>query len=242
VTDKPIYDWPLEWYKFTSATFRLQSRSQVTPRTFTGGKTVLGPHSQLWVSQLAFNPNERWDDDGQAVSAFFSRLEGQAGLIRIGHVARITAQLNRLTAATPEQFSDGTGFTDGTSIVVKPVPPVCTLAAAASRGDNYIVLGSLPASQSKLLRKGDLIELRPNGVWSRMPSLHEVMVPGSTDADGKTGVEIRPRLSQGYAFGDMAVLDDARAIFKLVDDDQGVPIINPPDFASLSFNLEQWVP
>lgn len=240
-TDKPVYEWPREWYHFTNSTFRPQSRSETTSRPYVAGKTAYGPYAQAWTASLSFIP-EKWNANGQAMAAFFSRLEGQAGLLRISDVMRRTAQLNRLTPATDEAFTDDTKYTDGTGLAVKPVPSVCTLAAPASRGDKFIVLGNLPVSYPKLLRAGDLVELRPRGQWSKLPSLHELMLVGSTDTQGRTGVEIRPRLSQNYAYGDMAVLDYAQGVFQLADDDQGAMSLSAPDFISMSFDLTQWVP
>ncbi len=231
-----IYEWPHSWYKFISSTFRLQAHSQVTPRTWIGGKSVYGPHAQIWVAQLTLS-RQRWNENGQAMAAFFSRLDGQAGLMRIGHYQRLKPQLNRELSSGSQAWSDGTFFDDGTGWANGLVPDIGSVAVAATRGDNFIVLGGLQASTSRVLRRGDLVELRANGIATEVPNLYEVQVDGTTDANGLVGFEIRPRLRQGFAVGDQAVFKVPTSVFRLVDDEQGAAETDHPNLASIGFSL-----
>jgi hypothetical protein len=232
-----IFEWPRSWYRFTQTTFRIQSRSQTTPRTYIGGNSVYGPHAAIWVGQFALATERQTKGDGQAMSAFFSRMDGQAQLIRMTDYQRMRPLANRLATPTKQAWSDDTYFDDGTGWAEYPVPPVAVVAAACSRGADYIVLGGLPASQTSVLRRGDLVELRPNGIWTSTPNLYEVQVDANTNSDGKVGFEIRPRLRQGFAIGDMAVLDHPMSVFRAIDDDQGVGQISHPGQVTRSFSL-----
>lgn len=231
-----IYEWPTDWYSVSRASFRLQARSQVTPRTFIGGKSVYGPHAQIWVATITLAPQD-WDAAGQWMAAFFSRLDGQAGLMRFGDPARRKPQFNRLTPGGSQAWSDSTFFNDGTGWASGLVPEVAYAAAAAKRGDNYLQIGGLQVSTSRVLRRGDLFELRPNGIATETPNLYEVQFDGTTNASGATGIEIRPRLRQDIAAGDMVVLTEPRSVFRLVDDDQGAPELGREVIADIAFNL-----
>lgn len=231
-----IQTWPDDWYRVSKSTFYLQSRSQTTPRTWIGGSSVYGPHAQLWICKMTISSQE-WDVRGQAMSSFFSRLDGQAGLLRMGHVARRQPQRDRVTAATKQAWSDGTFFDDGTGWEAGPLPPTVFLTAAANRGDNYLDIGGLPVSSTRVLRRGDLFEVRENGIATETPHLYEVQFDAPTDANGETGIEIRPRLRASVAAGDMVVLRTPTTVFRVIDDDQGAIDITPPMISDFGFTL-----
>ncbi|MBY9045485.1 hypothetical protein, partial [Pseudomonas fluorescens] len=117
------------------------------------------------------------------------------------------------------------------------LPPTVHVATAAVRGANAIQIGGLPASQTAILRRGDLFEVRPNGIPAVFPHLYQVMVDGATDASGNTGVEIRPRLRADIAAGDMVVLEYPTSVFRLVSDDQAEMDISAPIIANFGFSL-----
>ncbi len=236
MTTPAIYQFPSDWYSFSRGIFRLQARSQTTARTWIGGKSVYGPHAQIWLAQLTLSLQD-WDAAGQYIAAFFSRLDGQAQLMRIGDPARRMPQYNRLIASTKAPWSDSTFFTDGSGWATGALPDTCFLSSAASHGDNFIVLGGLPASTSRALRRGDLLELCAGGIATEVPNLYEVQVDGTTDSSGRVGLEIRPRLRQDFALGDMTKLTDPTSVFRLVDDDQGAAEISKELWASIGFNL-----
>lgn len=230
-----IYEFAREWYSFLKISFFLRSASQVSARPWAGGNSVYGPHVQLWMPKLTVA--QIVGDGWQARSAFFSRLGGQAGLLRISDPARIAPQYNTAHAASVAFFSDGSSFDDGSGFVNGLLPPSCVVAAAADRGDNSVIIGGLPVSITAALRRGDLFEIRPNGMPADFPHLYEVMVDGSTDANGKAGVEIRPRLRRAIAAGDMVVLSYPTSVFHLIDDTQGEMELSAPNFANHGFSL-----
>ncbi|WP_211913106.1 hypothetical protein [Tardiphaga alba] len=209
--------------------------SQTSPRPWAGGNSAYGPHAQLWMPKLTSIQQDI--DVWPQMDAFFSRLGGQAGLIRIGDASRLIPQYNRERQATTSVWSDGTMFTDGTGFVDGLIPPTCHVLAAASRGATSIVLGGLPASLVPALRRGDLFEIRPNGIPADFPHLYQVMVNGPTNADGETGVEIRPPLRADIAAGDQVVLDHPTSVFHLIDDSQAEMEINAPITANFGFSL-----
>lgn len=230
-----IREFPREWYKFAKLSFQLRAASQISPRPWAGGNSIYGPHVQLFMPKLTVTTQDV--DTWPVMDGFFSRLGGQAGLIRIGDASRLQPQYNRSVIVGSQLFSDGSSFTDGSGFASGLLPPTCFLAATASRGDQSVVIGGLPASTASVLRRGDLFELRPNGIPSASPNLYQVMVDGSTDAAGNAGVEIRPPLRQGMSSGDMVVLSYPTSVFHLVDDAQAEMQITPPFLADFGFSL-----
>jgi len=231
-----IYEYPREWYRFTQLSFQLRSMSQVSPRPWAGGNSIYGPHAQLWMPKLTGTIQEQsvWPE----IDAFFSRLGGQAGLLRIGDASRLQPRFNRaLASGVGQPFSDGSTFTDGSGFLSGLLPPTCILAAAASRGDLSVVIGGLPVSTARALSRGDLFEVRPNGIPSACPNLYQVMVDSATNTSGQAGVEIRPPLRQGVAAGDMVVLSYPTSVFHLVDDQQAEMQISVPVNADFGFSL-----
>jgi hypothetical protein len=235
VMPQDVFAYPNDWYQFASLRFQLVSRSQVSARPWAGGNSIYGPHAQLWMPKFTATPQT--ERNWPAMDAFFSRLGGQAGLIRIGDASRLQPQYNTELAATNQAWSDTTLFTDGTGFADGLMPPTCFITTAVARGDNSVIIGGLPASISRALRRGDLFELRPNGIPSTCPNLYQIMVDGHTNSAGETGVEIRPNLRQGMAAGDMVVLSYPTSVFHLVDDSQGEMEITPPLFANFGFSL-----
>lgn len=230
-----IWTWPVEWYSFTSLSMSLKPISVTSPHTWTGGKGVsrLG---QLWLVKVTLGP-QAWDENGQAMAAFFDLVGGQGGLVRIGDPVRQRPLRDRLLAASSAEFSDGSKFSDGTGFDDDYLPNFVTIDAAVQRGATYLVLSGFPASETAVLRRGDLIEFRPNGIPAGGPSLHSVMFNSNSDANGKSGIQISPPLRRDLAAGDMAVLVGATSVFRLIDDEQGVPEISPGNFMATGFAL-----
>lgn len=230
-----IYEFPREWYSFAKLSFQLRSASQVSSRPWAGGNSIYGPHAQLFLPKLTVTTQD--EDVWPAMDAFFSRLGGQAGLLRIGDASRLQPRFNRESASSVATFSDGSTFTDGSGFLSGLMPATCILAAAASRGDISVTIGGLPVSTPRALSRGDLFEVRPNGIASATPNLYQVMVDSATNASGQAGVEIRPPLRQGLAVGDMVVLSYPTSVFHLIDDQQAEMEITPPMLANFGFSL-----
>lgn len=230
-----IYSFPREWWHFTNVSFQLRSASQISPRPWAGGNSIYGPHAQIWMPKLTVSTQDI--DTWPQMDAFFSRLGGQSGLMRMGDPSRTSPRYNRLLVPPFATWSDGSSFTDGTGFASSLLPPTCFLTSAANRGDKSVVIGGLPASTANVLSRGDLFEVRPNGIPSATPNLYQIMVDGPTNSSGQAGVEIRPPLRQGLQAGDMVVLDHPTSVFHLIDDTQAEMAITAPVLADFGFSL-----
>lgn len=214
-----ICEWPIEWLRTTQSTFSLRSFNQFSTSPWSQRRSVYGPHAQVWTYDIVMAPQTRvlW----QKMAALITSLDGQAGLVRIADVQRLVPQYDRAVVASSAAFSDATLFTDGTGWESGLLPPTVHLTAAADRGADFVVIGGLPVSTAAVLRRGDLFEIRPNGIAGTVPHLYMATIDGPTNAAGATGVKIRPRLRAGVAAGDMVVLRNPMGLFRLADEDQG---------------------
>lgn len=190
----------------------------------------------VWVAKMTLVPQE-WDENGQEIAGFFSSVSGQSGMIRISDPVRRMTIRDYAAQQITEPWSDTTLFDDGTGFASGMLPDFVQLYADASKGDSSIILKGLPSSETKVFRRGDLIELRPNGIASETPNLYEVQANASTDASGKVRINILPPLRQGFVAGDMAVLRNASSVFRLIDDEQGIASMSLPRLADIGFNL-----
>jgi hypothetical protein len=233
--DLEIWTYPHEWYRFTNLSFQLRASSLVSARPWAGGNNVYGPHAQLWMPKFTATVTDEsvWPD----IAAFFERLGGQAGLLRIGDASRVECRYNREHKGAQQDFSDGTSFTDETGFIEGLMPSAAYLIAPAKRGDTFVKIGGLLPSVVGALRRGDHMEFRPNGIANGIPRLHSVSVQGNTNADGQCGVRISPPLRANLAAGDQIVLDHPTSVFHLIDDSQGEMEITPPLLANFGFSL-----
>lgn len=216
-----IIDWPRAWWGVRSCQFYIAPRSQKSSSPWTQRQNIYGPHVQYWVAKLSFPALE--DSDAPEREALIESLGGSAGLLRMGHPTRLTTLYNDEIAATSEAFSDGTHFSDGTGWISGRLPPVIYCVGSAARGETSVIVGGLPASTSRVLRRGDLVEFQRGGIADETPSLHRIVTSDvPTDASGEARIEFRPPLRKGLVAGDSVVLDYATTVFRLMDDDQGV--------------------
>jgi hypothetical protein len=213
-----IYEYPRAWYQFISssfnlATYTLKHASQFRARR--SARTI----EQVFEAQFTQKP-ERGPTKWQGKSAFFSRLEGDTNLIRIGDPLRCVPLYNRAPlSGAGEPFSDDTFFTDGYGWYEDGmVPEFAYLTATGRRGDSSVIIGGLPVNKtSPFLNKGDLFEIRPNGIPAATGMLYEIQVPAGTDSEGRSGVEIRPRLRQPVAVSDQIVFWFPQTVMRLID-------------------------
>jgi len=217
-----VYDWPLEWYKFTETSFNLQSNTIQSQSTFTP-RINSALTFQNWQADFVLRPEvgpSKW----QKYGAFFSRIKGPSNIFRIGDPLRCVPLHNRnIMRGIGEPWSDDTYFTDGTGWSESGlVPPTASLLEGANRGDLFIKIKGLTPNLTPALHPGDLLELRVNGIPSVTSNLYEVVVAGPTNGNGETGVEIAPGLRQSFAPNDMVVLWHPRGSFRLVDNGQGM--------------------
>lgn len=215
-----VYEWPREWYKFTSTEFALRTVAMRSTSVLSPRRNTRFTY-QIWTVQAAFKTEvgpSKWGPKG----AFFARLDGEVNLFRFYDVLRCQPTFNRGKRLPQQPFSDDTFFTDGTGWLNDGlVPPTCEVAASATEGATDIVLRGLPSLTDMVLSPGDLIELRPNGIPTTTSNLYEVVRGSGSDTSGECGVEVRPRLRQSFAPGDMAVLHYAQGVFQLADSEAG---------------------
>ena len=214
-----ILEYPLEWYQFTASKFELATYSLRHATQFSAkrsARTIEQVFEANYVQKPESGPS-KW----QGKSAFFSRLEGDVSLFRIGDPLRSIPQFNRnrpVDRGEPwsdgQYFDDNTGWANGDDLV----PEYAYLTEAGRRGDSSVVIGGLPVSKAPpFLYRGDLFEIRPNGIPSVTAMLYEIVVPSGTDASGRAGVEIRPRLRQAVALGDQVVFWYPKTVMRLID-------------------------
>lgn len=230
-----ILTFPSTWYGAVTGRFYLASGSQKSASPWSGRRSVYGPHRQVWRAEVQLPPKmpEMW----RPLSAFFSEVAGERGLIRIGDMHRVRPIYNILEELGTDPFSDATFFDDGTGWLDAPLPPTIHVVTAADRGVRAAHVGGLPASIARTLRRGDLFEIRRNGIADETPSLHEVTRDAPTDSSGESLVEFTPALRKGVAAGDMVVLEYPTSVFRCVDDDQGVFERDSAHHGSAGFSL-----
>ena len=233
-----IYDFPLAWYDWGFAApskYRLRSMSQVALKPWSGAQGVAGPHAQLWLADMTTAPLQ--DPYRQDADAFFARLRGRSGLLRFADPTKLDCWYNRTTTPTTSKFSDGTSFTDDTGFADGLMPPTVYVAQVASKGARYLVLKGFPVSTVTALRRGDPLEIRPNGVSANFPHRYAAMYGGDTDSSGQIGVAIEPGLRAGVAVGDPVSLRAASSVFRLASDDSGEMELAAGFMGSVSFSL-----
>lgn len=223
-----IYTWPREWHKFISSQFNLRtvamrSEGPLTPRR--NARFVY----QVWTVQVA-SKSEVGPSVWAPKEAFFARLDGEVGKFRFSDTLRCQPAYNRRRNKFPQEpWSDNTLWSDGTGwLNAGYIPPSGELDAPALADSNHLVIRGLPPGiERDALQPGDLLEIRPNGIATETSNLYEVVRGSGTDvADGsspggRAGVEIRPRLRQNFAAGDLVVLHHPQGVFQLTDPDQG---------------------
>lgn len=214
-----IFEMPRKWWPVVSSQFRLASNSQSSSSPWTGRQNVYGPHVQFWRASFSLPP--RYDHEAAEFEGFMEQLGGNAGLLRMGYSHRRFPLWDFEVDPTIENFSDGTEFTDGTGFASGFLPPSVTTLEAAAFGDTSILIGGLPESTPRVLRRGDLFEVMRGGVWDETPSLHRIVRDAPTNADGETRIEFVPPLRKGVAPGDKVSLRWPCSVFRLADSEQG---------------------
>lgn len=222
-----VYDFPREWHKFIiTQKFDLRSVNQSAPLPWSGaGQAISGPHTQMWLSTITFAPISDVMDTTlgpvlQDMDAFFARLRGRAGVLRMFNAARTKPWYDRNLTAGTSNWSDGSTFTDGSGFSSGFLPPEVYVTTAAAKGARYLTLGGLPASLPSALRRGDLLQVKPNGIPGSVPHLYKPMFGGDTNSSGQIGVAIEPPLRTGISAGDIVGLRYASTLFRLTDDTQ----------------------
>lgn len=230
-----IIEWPRAWWGVVTAEFQLMPKSQRSASPWRMNQNVYGPHVQWWQCTLQFPMLN--DADLARREGLIESLGGSAGLLRMGHPFRKTPMFNDDVESSPEPWSDGSYFDDGTGWLSGRLSPTIHVAAAASARTTSVIVGGLPVSTSRVLRRGDLVEFRRNGIWDETPSLHRVIRDAATNSDGEVRIEFTPPLRAPLAFGDQVVLDYPMTVFRLSDDGDGGAQRNAAWIGNHSLNL-----
>ncbi len=214
-----LFEWPRAWWGVVTAEFYLMPKSQRSSSPWTMRQNVYGPHVQYWQASLAFPAMS--DAALASREAVVENLGGTSGLLRMGHPFRTTPLFNDDVTQTIVPWSDWTFFDDGSGWAGGTLPPVIHVTEVADRGARSVVVGGLPASTTRALRRGDLVEFRANGIADSSPRLHRVIRDASTNSSGEVRIQINPPLRKALAAGDTVVLDYPMTTFRLIADDQG---------------------
>jgi hypothetical protein len=194
---------------------------------------------QVFVVEVSYK-SERGPTAWAPKGAFFARLDGEVGVFRLSDTLRCQPAYNRGRKLPSELWSDNTPWSDGTGwLNAGYVPPAAEVAAVATAGSADVVIRGLPISTADLLAPGDLLEIRPNGIPTDTSNLYEVVRGSGSDANGEAGVEIRPRLRQTFAIGDMVVLHHAQGVFQLSDSEQG-RVFRDSNMGSFGFSAVEY--
>lgn len=233
---------PDDLIKVTESSFRLVPGSLFSTALFTGEVSPYGPVVARFRADLEFAPmvEERWREWEGLIADF----EGLSGRIRTYDPVRREPYYNQIVTTTTENWDDDTTWDDGTGWESGKLPSSVALDAAANRGDKDIQL-AFPSgfeSLSAVLRRGDLLEIRPNGVPVNHGHLYVVRRTANTDASGKTGVQIAPGLRTAAAAGDQVVLEDATTVFRLESDEEGAIQVDTALHGRLGLSLVEVLP
>jgi hypothetical protein len=235
-----VYSWPDNLKGVVESRFYLRSANLSSTSPYTGQRSAYGPTAQMWVAELTFPAMQKhhW----RYLSGFLSRLDGISGLLRMPDAFRLRPLYNEENAGTVTGFSDDTLFDDETGFLEGLVPSYCAVSEDAEVGADFIVLQGLPESVDGIFRSGDLIEAQPDGQQVAHGHLYEIVGQGNSNAEGKSGVYIRPRLRVGLAAGDAIKTIGATSVFRLANDQEGIMNRSLPDHGRLGLTLIEKLP
>jgi hypothetical protein len=245
VSTQSILSWPhgipLVTRGFRLRPFNIASIAAQTQEMIPGGLVVQRFEAKLAMSELE---EEQWRD----VDGLLADLAGTGGLIRLWDHARQEPYYNQEVARTEANWDGGGTFVDGGGFISGPLPPFVTLAYGASRGDTFVTLKGFPASTERVLRRGDLMELRPYGIPAPYAHLYEVTRTARSNAAGWAGVHFKPGLRRGARGGDMMVIGSERSewkpssVFRLTSDDEGAFEVSGTMMGAAGVSLTEVLP
>lgn len=186
--------------------------------------------------------SDQWRDLDGLVAA----LRGADGKIRLWDSKRKEPAFNRTATITTQTWDDSTLWSDGTGWSSGALPPFVNVGESAARGTNNLLLNGFPPSVSGVLRRGDLMEIRPNGVPAEHAHLYMVTQWSNSNSDGAVRVYFEPGIRKGVRPGDLAVIggggDKPMSVFRLASDDQGEMEVNEAGHGSLGLRFSEALP
>lgn len=223
--------FPDHLMRIADISFSLQSRVQTSSSALVPITMRRGVMSSVWVASMTFSA--MLEDDWRDLSAFISSLDGQFNFLTFYDVSRATARGAGFNAPNSYELTYGGnsyGFTfGGNTYGLTYAQTHLVLDANAARGADTITVRNLKASTTAALKADDMFTLGGN--------LYRVMSTVNSDSNGKSTIEIRPRLRKGQASGDGLYFDKPRGRFILASAEAYDQSVEPPKLvrgASLS--------
>lgn len=238
-----IWDWPAG-VELETQTFRLKAYNSSSLVSGTRELVRGGVLTQRFEAKLARSSLDEalWrDQDG-----LFAALRGTDGFIRLWDQARPEPFFNQTVQGSGTPWAGGATWSNGQLWTAGKLPPFVVSAELGERGVNYLRMQGFPAALSGVLRRGDLFEIRPNGIPADHGHLYVVTRWANSDANGWTGVEFEPGLRKGVAAGDMIVLGGSgsapTSVFRFNSDDEGDIEVRAPNFGSFGATFIEVLP
>lgn len=238
-----IHTWPFdslpEMRSFRLRAMNLSALASQTGELIPGGLLVQRFEAKLTMPDLG---EEKWrEHDG-----LFSDMAGTAGLIRLWDHARPEPFYNQTVAQSVVTWDDDTTFSDGSGWMNGLLPPIVTVGETAARGASNLLLKGFPPSLSGVLRRGDLFEIRPNGIPAEHGHLYVVTRWANSNAAGHARVYFKAGLRKGVRAGDAAVIgggaEKPSTVFRHLSDDEGSIDVRAPMIGAFGVSLIEVLP
>lgn len=214
--------FPADLMRIASVSFSLQTRVQTSSTALVPITMRRGVLSASWMAQVTFSAMK--EDQWRELSAFISSLDGQNNFLTFYDVSRATARGSGFNAPNSYQLTyDGNsyGFTfGGNSYGLTYAQTTLVLDANAARGTDTITIRNLTTSTTGALKADDMFELGGN--------LYRVVSTVNSDSNGKSTIEIRPRLRKAQAAGDGLEFNKPRGRFLLTSAEAYDQTLEPP--------------
>lgn len=217
-----ILTWPFdslpEMRSFRLRPFNISAIAGQSQEIVPGGLIVQRYEPKMVMPDLS---EERWrEHDG-----IFADLAGIGGKIRLWDPARTEPYYNQTVTPTVTTWDDDALWSGGAGWAAGHLPPFVTVGETASRGATNLLIKGFPASLSGVLRRGDLFEIRPNGIPADHGHLYTVTRWANSNASGESRVYFKRGLLKGVRPGDQICIggggEKPMSVFRLASDDEG---------------------
>lgn len=237
-----IWSWPYdaipEMRSFRLRAFNISAIAAQSQELVSGGLLVQRFEARLTLPSLI---EEKWRD----LDGMLAELAGTGGRLRLWDHARPEPYFNRNVPRLASAWDGGALWTGGGGWLAGPLPPTVIVAETAARGKNNILLSGFPAGQSGVLRRGDLMEIWPNGQQADHGHLYEVTRWSNSNDTGLSRVYFRPGLRKGVRAGDHMLIGQGikgggpkpSTVFRLASDEEGNIEVRGKNFGSLGLTL-----
>lgn len=192
--------------------FYISRNNTLFASPITRAEQLLRRSGDRWVASFPIGPVV--SAQARRLDALLARLRGITGLIQLWDFARPhPAGINTESGAEIEEsrFADQSGFADGTVFSFGVVDGVVVYGDHARGASEVFTRGWTP-SVVGMMREGDYVQLGRN--------LALLTADASTDALGRTRLQVEPALRLALVDGDAVIRTRAAAEMRLLDDDQ----------------------